>query len=566
MTEYHVDNKFNDAFKQQALGISIGERNQLAEFSRLLRTGAQMVEVDLASLYGYTGEGTPANRLTKTERQAIGNLAKVNDIDLSIHAPWSINFSGINPDPRSLKRDEEYKEQMKNEMKAAITFADDVSKTMGKENMPIIFHAASDHLGNPDPNKRLSVYDTEEDKAFSIGKEKMPITLDRFRETYGDETFNKLKSGIKPSEDGRGIVLSPQASLEFYKDQTRMDLNQKRVSLEVSKRNLEAQRADLANELAYASMSGDTKKIEELTKRKDTFDQMSKDLHTQESMLDNAIDRIGNRFSKFEDKAPMLAAEGIKEAALMSLQTKTKPMILVENTMTPDMSLSRPRDVAEAVSRARQLFVEEEMRKGLSESEAKELSEKMIGVNLDVGHLNIFKSYGLKDHDITRMLTEGNTVKDENGNVISMPNITEFVKRYHLNDNMGDIDAHLPLGEGTTPIKEIFETLQNAGVEAPSIMEVFGGPGGIESGMTESMQYLGAPVSADMPYVSPPAYAGKPYSSLIGDYSSSAFYSSLGLRNDLFPSSSFTGLGPILGSGYMENNKGGGSFSGAPLF
>ncbi|MCL5101435.1 MAG: TIM barrel protein [Candidatus Parvarchaeota archaeon] len=566
MTDYQIDNKFNDAFRQQALGISIGERNQLAEFSRLLRTGAKMVEIDLASLYGYTGEGTPANRITRTERESIGNLAKTNDMDLSVHAPWSINFSGINPDPRSLKKEEEYQEQMRNEMKSAINFADDVSKRMGREHMPIIFHAASDHLGNPDPNKRLSVYDNEEEKAMSVGRERIAMVPGDFKRVYGEETYNKLKFGITPTEDGKGMTLSPSAALEFYKDQTRMDLNQKRVSLEVSKRNLEMQKMDLANELAMASANGELQKIDELSKRKTTFDQMEKDLNVQRELLDNAIGRIETRFSRFDEKAPMLAAEGIKDAALLSLKTKTQPMILVENTMTPDMSLSRPRDVAEAVARARQLFVEEEVKQGMHESDARKLSEDMIGVNLDVGHLNIFKSYGLKDTDITKMLTEGNKVKDEHGNTIFMPNISEFVKRYHLNDNMGDIDAHLPLGEGTTPVKEIFETLQNAGVAAPAIMEVFGGPGGIEAGMTESMQYLGTPISADMPYMSPPAYAGKPYSSLIGDYSSSAFYSSLGLRNDLFPSSGFTGLGPILGAGYMENNRGGGSFSGAPLF
>ena len=112
MTEYRLNNKFNDAFKQAAFGVSIGENNQLAEFAKILRSGSQMAEVDLASLYGFTGNGASAEKLGKTEREALGNLAKVSDADLSIHAPWSINFSGINPE--SGQKDPQYQALMKN--------------------------------------------------------------------------------------------------------------------------------------------------------------------------------------------------------------------------------------------------------------------------------------------------------------------------------------------------------------------------------------------------------------------------------------------------------------------
>ena len=56
MTEYMLNNKFNDPFNKVKLGVSLGERNQLEEFSKVLRSGANMVEVDIASVYGLMEE------------------------------------------------------------------------------------------------------------------------------------------------------------------------------------------------------------------------------------------------------------------------------------------------------------------------------------------------------------------------------------------------------------------------------------------------------------------------------------------------------------------------------
>ncbi len=91
-------------------------------------------------------------------------------------------------------------------------------------------------------------------------------------------------------------------------------------------------------------------------------------------------------------------------------------------------------------------------------------------------------------------------------------------------------------------------------------MEVFGGLGGLEAGTVQSLQYMGAPIYGNTPYVSLPSYLGQPYSSLIGDYSS---YSNLGLKQDMFPYSGFSGISPG-GGGYMDN-KGNQTFSGVPM-
>ncbi len=547
MTDYKLDNKFNDSFKQAALGVSIGENNQLAEFAKILRSGAQMVELDLASLYGFTGQGTPAARITKTEREAIGNLARTTDSDLSVHAPWSINFSGINP--KTGERNAEYQDLMKNEISSAIKFTDDISKSMGRQNMPVIFHAASDSFGTPNPDLRFSVYDKEQDKAFTVGPYMIPnVTEKEFKEKYP-----AVKGKISSNPDG-SITLSPKATFTFLKDQEAMGYSQELASLDISQQNIEIQKRQLADALMDPSIKGTQREID-LIKSKEWLDKEEKGLKNRRFLKEKQIENIEKRFVPFSEEAPRLAAEGIKDAALMAAKTGTKPMILVENTMTPDMSLSDPADVRKTIDKARELFVDTAMKDSrlqLSKADAEDLSRKLIGVNLDVGHLNIFKSYTnpetgkpYSDADIVKMAGK----------------LGDYVKRYHLNDNMGDIDAHLPLGEGTAPIKEIYETLKDAGVEAPAIMEVFGGVGGITAGMGPSFQYMGAPLFGDTPYASLSAYAGNPYSSIVGDYSS---YLNLGLRNDLFQYGGFSGISPTFGAGYMDN-KGGGDFSGAPV-
>ncbi len=559
MTEYRLDNKFNDAFKQASLGVSIGENNQLAEFAKILRSGAQMVELDLASLYGFTGQGTPAARITKKEREAIGNLARTTDSDLSVHAPWSINFSGINP--KTGERNAEYMDLMKKEIAAAINFTDDVSKPMGRRNMPIIFHAASDNFGSPDPNMRFSVYDKEQDKAFTVGPYKIPNVTEReFLDRYTEikKAYDKLEDEKERKkfiiQGEGGITLSPKATFAFLKDQEAMGYSQELASLDISQHNIELQKKQIADSLVDYSIRGTQKELN-LIKMKELLDKEEQGIQNRRFLKEKQLANIDKRFTRFEEEAPVLAAEGIKDAAIMSAKTSTKPMILVENTMTPDMSLSDPTDVRETIDKARELFVEAAMNDKtlrLSRSGAEDLSRKLIGVNLDVGHLNIFKSYvnpdtgkPYSDKDIVKMAEK----------------LGDYVKRYHLNDNMGDIDAHLPLGEGTAPIKEIYETLKNAGVDAPAIMEVFGGVGGITAGMGPSFQYMSAPLFDKTPYASLTAYAGNPYSSIVGDYSS---YLNLGLRNDLFQYGGFSGIAPTFGAGYMDN-KGGGDFSGAPM-
>ncbi|MCL4399264.1 sugar phosphate isomerase/epimerase [Candidatus Parvarchaeota archaeon] len=556
MVEYNTNTNFNDAYRQAALGVSIGSNNQIEEFAKILRSGARMVEINLASMYGMGGDrGTAPSKIGKAEREAIGHLAQATDVDISTHASWGINFAGINP--QNGQKDPAYSNMAQQEVKAAIEFTDQVSKATKKENTPIIFHASFDNFGNPDKTKMLVAYDQEEEKVIPIGPQKFSnIDENSFKEIYGEKLYNDLKkiNGISSSDDKKSVVLSPQAAFEFQKEALRLEISKKKSDIFWRESYIESSKREIANRMIEAAASNDVKKMKELETEAASLDQSLKDIKIEKKTTELQEANIDKRFVPYEEKAPYLAAEGIKNAALTSFKTETKPMILVENPMTPDMSLSNPEDTAKAVAEARRLFAQELMSKEhMSKSEAERLSKELIGINLDVGHVNTFKSY------INPMTGQYYNDKD----IVEMSKkAKDYIKRYHLADNMGDVDAHLPLGEGNAPVKEIYEQLRKAGVEAPAIMEVFGGTGGIEAGGVISMEYMGAPIYEGEPFRSMPSYSATPYSSLVGDYSS---YSDIGLRNDFLAYGGFSGIMPALGGGYMDNKKRGEGFSGMPM-
>ena len=573
MTEYTLNNRFNDPFNKVKFGVSIGERNQLEEFSKVLRSGARMVEVDIASVYGLGGEqGNAADTIGKTEREAIANLAKTNDVDLSVHAPWAINFSGINP--QSGKKEDGYEHLVEKEIGTALQFADDISKKMGRENMPVIFHASSDNFSDPDKNLVYTIYDQKEDKILQTQSQEIDLGIDaksmngsgdikttaeqKFKSIYGEELYSKLLAGNKNnrrlgfiSEDGK-VVLNPEGSFEFLKEKNLQQFNQERANLNLSLRNLEYQKVDYLSRLSAAKARSDKSELESAQTELGNIEKMIKTLKEKYAELDIEEKNVNSRFVPYDEKAPEIAAKGIVKAAMFSYNnTQSKPMILVENPMSPEMSLSNPKDTAAAVKIAREEFARElQEKKHLSLREAERISSNLIGINLDIGHINVFKSYlnpqtgqPYSDKDIVEMAKSAG----------------DYLKRYHLNDNMGNRDSHLPLGQGNAPIKEVYDAMMDKGLDVPAIMEVFGGLGGLESGTIQSLQYMGAPLYGNLPYVSMPAYFAQPYSSIIGDFSS---YSDLGLKDDFFSYNGFGELFPVVGGGYMTD-KGNSRFPGA---
>jgi sugar phosphate isomerase/epimerase len=67
------------------------------------------------------------------------------------------------------------------------------------------------------------------------------------------------------------------------------------------------------------------------------------------------------------------------------------------------------------------------------------LASEHMGICFDTGHFNLFSSLPLSAW---------------------MESIGQYIVELHLHDNDGSRDAHLPMGEGDFPFRELFETLK----------------------------------------------------------------------------------------------------------
>ncbi len=170
-------------------------------------------------------------------------------------------------------------------------------------------------------------------------------------------------------------------------------------------------------------------------------------------------------FEKYKGKAPTISIENLYPGMAFSMKKEGEKGL-------PGMK--------ELILETKKKFVDKAMEKGHSRSAAEEQADKMIGMTLDVGHLNIAKKHGFEDKDLRKEVEE----------------IAKYVKHVHLTDNFGYGDSHLPPGMGNVPFKEILEELEKQGVtdvnkivEAGGFVQHFG-----QSPYPVSLQGLGSPV------------------------------------------------------------------------
>ncbi len=131
-----------------------------------------------------------------------------------------------------------------------------------------------------------------------------------------------------------------------------------------------------------------------------------------------------NAYKEFKDKAPILSIEN--------------PPV--------GMGLSRAEELSTLIEESREQFKIKLIKEGLSESEAKKQSEKLIGATWDVGHINMLRKYGY-----------GNKQLQEQAKIIA-----PFVNKIHLSDNFGYEHTELPMGMGNVPMAEHLEELKKA--------------------------------------------------------------------------------------------------------
>ena len=164
------------------------------------------------------------------------------------------------------------------------------------------------------------------------------------------------------------------------------------------------------------------------------------------------------------------------------------PIINIENPPA-GFGLSRAKDLADLAEGSRKKFVENAVRKGMSESEAKRWAEKLIGVTWDVGHINQLRQFGFSSEDIIKEAEK----------------VGHLVKHVHLSDNFGMENVELPMGMGNVDLKKVMEALKNKGTDVDKVKKI------AETGhWWQHMQT--SPVGLTMEALGSPMYgAGAPY-------------------------------------------------------
>ena len=133
------------------------------------------------------------------------------------------------------------------------------------------------------------------------------------------------------------------------------------------------------------------------------------------------------------------------------------PKISIEN-MYPGIAFSSSEDLNNLITETKNRFVLKAMDNGYGKSAAQKKADEIIGVTLDVGHLNIARKKGFKDEDLAKEAEA----------------IAKNVKHVHLHDNFGYGDSHLPPGMGNVPFKEMMEKLDKEGFKGRKIVEALG--------------------------------------------------------------------------------------------
>ncbi len=160
-------------------------------------------------------------------------------------------------------------------------------------------------------------------------------------------------------------------------------------------------------------------------------------------------------------------------------------IISIENPPAGSSGLTRAEEIADLVEASRKKFREKAIKQGLSESEAKKVSEQIIGATWDVGHINSIQKWGYNRKDV----------------IAQAKKIGPYVKHMHIADNLGFEDAELPIGMGNVPIDEILASNENfrkvkKAIETGDWFSRQGGMGMTHTPVRESLAGLTVPVYA----------------------------------------------------------------------
>ena len=462
--------------------------NQIAQVNMLLNQG--IIPIEVGALNPEVFDAIP-----KEHFKEINRMAKLTGADISVHAPL-IEASGVTDQGW----DESSRQLAERQLKEMV---DRTSPMNEKGGMSITIHGAvkipgKEYIITPEGKKeeRIYIIDSESGKMGALKEEikylpgmedleKGKISSPRKElETLNATQWENALSQLMHHKEDAEIILQKNIGLLSPQDIDDLIKHPERVSALTTQKRAEYERIRTASYFiqdAYQNLNGLFNKAyksalnagneEDLKKLKKANEKLREDLKKypgpqgQSLAISNmitALEKVEPKtYQELEEFTLDKSAKTFANVAFHAFKNyKDKaPRINIEN-FHPGSAYANSEDLKKLIVKSRKEFIDKAVSQGYSESQAQKEAERIIGVTLDVGHLNMWRKKGFTEKELLE----------------EVKNISGFVKHVHLTDNFGYGDTHLPPGMGNVPMKEIMEELEKKGYEGKKIVEAPGWP------------------------------------------------------------------------------------------
>jgi len=501
------------------IGISTPPmKDQLESLKARIFQGASKVELGFMGVQkGSMSQGAVTPEMYgREEREAIRDLAKINKIELSVHAsPGMGSPSGL--DPRQGKFSEENQQTVIDEVKRTVDFTADTAGGgpvvihTGEWNRPIVdAEKSSEYKG------KFEAYKGEKEKAVFYAVDERTGQLTAIRKDLEiiqpkkDEKGNYVyKDGMVEMEKLKYDQLLQRAKKEFpdmtaeralitYLNDSNLkrqhsealrfleDVNEANEGLKkISKQKeywaeLEKKTPKEKQDLLRASFQEATKFplkegasiahayddiIKQVERKKEWAEGISLSAEQSYQMAKEDIKRI----KPIEEVGMKKTAGAIADMAVYAydvekMKNLKKPIYISPENIFPEGYGSHPQELKKIILESRKEMVDRLKARGVDEDQAKKIAEDHVKATFDIGHAYTWRRFfkGSDPQDIEK--TNKEFKEWVMGNVKDLLK-SNVIGRAHISDNFGYYDEHVTPGQGIVPIKEFIAELKKAKVE-----------------------------------------------------------------------------------------------------
>ncbi len=508
------------------IGVSTPiNKKALDQLKSKMFEGASAVEIGfMGAGKGSYGQGSTTPEMHGIEeREAIRQMAKINEVNLSTHASIAVgNLSGL--DIRENRFSPEMKQNNINEIKRTIDFAADTT-----QGGPVVVHTGEFPREIYEIGEKFEAYPEETKKApiYLVDKRDGKLMLLR-RDMQLQEPIKDPKTGEWKRDENRLIEFRAKPFEEFekeakeknidpgeyfYKEYLKKDLEVSRSEQERWTLNAEEHKKvidrlkDLKKKSEDLISSGSDKKVVNIfliqnleglgvmsPRERDIEPKKYEEfLKNPEKFLDESIKEQGRSYKFYEDATISYgrrAAEteqtmkniepvknyGIKQSADAVAQLGvyaykkekdarlSKPLFIAPENIFPEGGYgSSPHELKELILESRKAMTERLVKQEhMSEEEAKRISKDHVKATFDIGHAYTWKKFFKgSDKEFNQWLKNQVEELTKDG----------IIGHVHLSDNFGYHDEHLEPGQGSVPIQDFVKHMQLKDYKGQYIVE-----------------------------------------------------------------------------------------------